>query len=97
MRSHMRQVSDTLHFLHAEANLIHCALCPEAVFLSGAGAWKLASLAFCSQVRSIWWPVVLQLSGVLRASLWATALGLNTHSCSVPSCPVRTAEIFGAP
>lgn len=43
------QVADTLHFLHAEANLIHSGLCPAAVLLTGGGAWKLASLAHTSQ------------------------------------------------
>lgn len=50
MLAHL-QVADTLQFLHAEANLVHCALCPEAIFLTGGGAWKLASLAFCVQAR----------------------------------------------
>jgi SCY1-like protein 2 len=45
------QISDTLHFLHAEANLVHCSLSPEAVMLTAAGAWKLASLGHCVQVN----------------------------------------------
>ena len=44
------QISDTLQFLHAEANLVHCSLSPEAVMLTAAGAWKLASLGHCVQV-----------------------------------------------
>mmetsp|Transcript_17828 Transcript_17828/g.53724 ORF Transcript_17828/g.53724 Transcript_17828/m.53724 type:complete len:813 (+) Transcript_17828:225-2663(+) len=45
------QIADTLHFLHAEANLIHSGLCPDAVLLTGGGAWKLASLAHTTQVE----------------------------------------------
>lgn len=47
------QISDTLQFLHAEANLVHCSLSPEAVMLTAAGAWKLASLGHCVQV-TVW-------------------------------------------
>lgn len=39
------QVADTLRFLHQDCNLVHRALCPDAVMLVG-GAFKLALLGF---------------------------------------------------
>ena len=39
------QVADTLRFLHQDCNLVHRALCPDAVMLVG-GAFKLAFMGF---------------------------------------------------
>lgn len=39
------QVADTLQFLNQDCNLVHRALCPDAIMLVG-GAFKLALMGF---------------------------------------------------
>ena len=40
------QVAEGLHFLHTQANQIHRGISPEAICITGAGAWKLAGFGF---------------------------------------------------
>ncbi|KAG7586675.1 Protein kinase domain [Arabidopsis thaliana x Arabidopsis arenosa] len=40
------QISETLNFLHNNANLIHRAISPENVLITSAGSWKLAGFGF---------------------------------------------------
>nr|BAF01849.1 hypothetical protein [Arabidopsis thaliana] len=40
------QISETLNFLHNNANLIHRAISPENVLIISAGSWKLAGFGF---------------------------------------------------
>ena len=42
----MLQVADGLHFLHTQANQIHRNISPEAICITGSGAWKLADFGF---------------------------------------------------
>ena len=39
------QVADTLQFLHNDCNLVHRAVCPDAIMVVG-GFWKLALMGF---------------------------------------------------
>jgi len=70
------QVADTLQFLHAEANLVHCALCPEAIFLTGGGAWKLASASDRN-------PVMAPRARSLRVCCSACAMTGEQQFCQV--------------
>ena len=40
------QVAEGLHFLHSQANQIHRGISPEAICVTGGGAWKLAGFGF---------------------------------------------------
>uniref|UniRef100_A0A1J3HUQ0 SCY1-like protein 2 n=1 Tax=Noccaea caerulescens TaxID=107243 RepID=A0A1J3HUQ0_NOCCA len=40
------QISETLNFLHNNANLIHRAISPENVLITSSGSWKLAGFGF---------------------------------------------------
>ncbi|CAN7130053.1 unnamed protein product [Brassica rapa subsp. narinosa] len=40
------QISETLNFLHNNAQLIHRAISPENVLITSAGSWKLAGFGF---------------------------------------------------
>jgi len=39
-----------LGFLHTEARLVHCAICPDNIYLTPTGFWKLAGLGFAQQI-----------------------------------------------
>lgn len=41
------QLSESLAFLHNDVKLLHRNLCPEAVLISKAGAWKVSGFEFC--------------------------------------------------
>lgn len=45
----MVQVADALHFLHAEASLVHCAIAPPSVVITVQGSWKLCGLALATK------------------------------------------------
>ncbi|KAJ0231993.1 Uncharacterized protein HA466_0294670 [Hirschfeldia incana] len=40
------QISETLNFLHSNAQLIHRAISPENVLITSSGSWKLAGFGF---------------------------------------------------
>ncbi|CAN8239332.1 unnamed protein product [Cochlearia groenlandica] len=40
------QISETLNFLHNNANLVHRAISPENVLITSSGSWKLAGFGF---------------------------------------------------
>ena len=40
------KIADALSFIHADAKLVHGALSPNCVFLSGGGLWKVAGFEF---------------------------------------------------
>ena len=42
------QVGKGLEFLHESANLVHCNLTPEAIFINAKSDWKISGLAFSS-------------------------------------------------
>ncbi|GMH34388.1 hypothetical protein BSKO_02222 [Bryopsis sp. KO-2023] len=44
------QIADALHFLHSDANLAHCAISPESIFVGLDGQWRLSGLGFCTTV-----------------------------------------------
>ena len=43
-------LAQALGFLHTEARLIHCAICPDNIYLTPSGFWKLAGLGFTQQI-----------------------------------------------
>ncbi|CAH8337394.1 unnamed protein product [Eruca vesicaria subsp. sativa] len=40
------QISETLNFLHSNAQLVHRAISPENVLITSSGSWKLAGFGF---------------------------------------------------
>jgi serine/threonine protein kinase len=54
------QVADGLHFLHAEAGLVHRGICPAAVVITAAGGWRAAL-----SPQQGWW-------GALPKRVWGT-------------------------
>lgn len=43
-------LAQALSFLHTEARLVHCAICPDNIYLTPTGFWKLAGLGFAQQI-----------------------------------------------
>lgn len=39
-------VTETLTFLHNDAGITHCGLCPHVIMITSEGAWKLAGFTF---------------------------------------------------
>ena len=86
------QVADALHFLHAEASLVHCALAPPAVIITAQGSWKLCGLALATRESFSTAEVVSQRFDYSNPAvpLWrqltqvthprCTCVGVNRHS-----------------
>ncbi len=48
IRHGLFEISEALAFLHNDARMAHCNLCPSVVLVNEKGSWKLAGFDFCT-------------------------------------------------
>lgn len=46
------QITEALAFLHSGAGWLHMAVCPENIYVSKWGSWKLAGFFFAEKLQN---------------------------------------------
>lgn len=69
IRLGLMDILEALTFLHSEARLLHLAVCPDNIYLTPRGKWKLAGFSFSqsqSAERKAILPAALDFLGIAR-------------------------------
>jgi SCY1-like protein 2 len=52
IRLGLMDIIEALNFLHSEARLLHMAICPDNIYLTPQGKWRLAGLSFAQTLSA---------------------------------------------